>query len=52
MKTIFLVCRSEAETAKQLVRMMKSLFPECEVQVIQEPVSMALEESKASRSLS
>jgi len=34
MKTIYMVCRSKKETPRELIRLMESLFPECEVQIV------------------
>ena len=36
MKTIYMVCRSKKETPRELIRLMESLFPECEVQIVYE----------------
>ena len=52
MKTIFMVLRSESETAEHLVHLMEILFPECEVHVIHDPTSKPSEDPEKNPALS
>ena len=52
MKTVYLVCRSGAEAARELVSAVNRLFPECEVHVIHDPAPRPATEPESSPALS